>query len=96
MIKKTPFVLMALIFLYASVSIANDETNEEYFNTAVKIFEEKCKDKDNSEFLKCLAEYTPKKCKELAYGNDRLAWQQCISSCGNANIYSKKIGECSI
>ncbi len=100
-IKSRPAIMRLIVFLLllsASPSMAQetDETNnEKYFNEMVHLFEEKCKDASTSEFLKCLADYTPKKCKDLAYGRDRLAWKECVSSCGNANLYSRNFGECS-
>ncbi|WP_136805157.1 hypothetical protein [Desulfosediminicola flagellatus] len=90
-----PFILVIFLLFSVTPCMAAEQNDDEYFNEVVKLFEKNCKEKSNSEFLKCLAEYTPEKCKSLVYGRDRLAWKECISSCGSANIYSKTFGECS-
>ena len=72
------------------------DPNQEYLKEVVKTFEEKCTGQKGINFLNCWADYSPKKCKSLVYGQPvNPTWARCVYSCGSAGIYSKTFGECS-
>ncbi len=72
------------------------DPNQEYLNEVVKTFEEMCTGQKGINFLNCWADYSPKKCKGLVYGQPvNPTWARCVYSCGSAGTYSKTFGECS-
>ena len=72
------------------------DPNQEYLKEVVKTFKEKCTDQKGIDFLNCWADYSPKKCKSLVYGQPvNPMWARCVYSCGSAGIYSRTVGECS-
>ena len=88
-------ILLALIIVLIAhpPAIANENSN--FLDKIIENFTQKCEGKQGIEYLNCWAKYTPKKCKNLVYGKDRMAWKRCVYSCGNASFISKNIGECS-
>ncbi len=72
------------------------DPNQEYLKEVVKTFKEKCAGQEGINFLNCWADYSPKKCKSLVYGQPvNPTWARCVYSCGSAGTYSKTFGECS-
>ena len=70
-------------------------SNEEFLQNVTKNFQEKCAGQEGIDFLNCWADYSPKKCKSLVYGQPvNPTWARCVYSCGSAGMYSKTFGDC--
>jgi len=88
-------IAIALIFLICASANASKDENTEFLNATIEKFKKECKDEKGIDYLNCWSEYSPKKCKGLVYGKDRMTWSRCVYSCGSAGFYSKTFGECS-
>lgn len=87
-------IVIALMLLICASANASNDKNKDFLDATIEKFNKECKDEKGIEYLNCWSEYSPKKCKGLVYGKDRMAWSSCVYSCGSAGLYSKSFGEC--
>jgi hypothetical protein len=81
--------------LASTMSHADEEKNREFLRKIQADIQKNCNKQTGADRINCIVDYTPEKCKTLAYNPNFSGWQYCVYSCGSEGMYSKTFGECS-